>query len=299
MAANPGIKSGRFRRFLQDRVRVVHGIASFLLAHLDFAGEGLAERATELARNTLAHYLADDGQRAQIETLFRNIAERLLEGAPTEDARAMLRRSPLAPTSVNRLREWLNDNRDALLQADASGTLGATLTPVVLQHNSSAAIAALSDQAVVPVIVEAWISGSSFSVIYDLMTASDVRIGGNRRRPIVEDAVALCESGLGYEGAMILATIADLAEGGDDNLSNSISVLQRQMKAGLPSQAACGFFEAGFSDRVVAQSLGSAFPQVSDRHSARAAIRQASDRARGIVNEFPAYFEDVLDELTG
>ena len=159
MAANPGIESGRFRRFLQDRVRVVHGIASFLLAHLDFAGEGLAERATELARNTLAHYLADDGQRAQIETLFRNIAERLLEGAPTEDARAMLRRSPLAPTSVNRLREWLNDNRDALLQADASGTLRATLTPVVLQHNSSAAIAALSDQAVVPVIVEAWISG--------------------------------------------------------------------------------------------------------------------------------------------
>jgi hypothetical protein len=107
MAANPGIESGRFRRFLQDRVRVVHGIASFLLAHLDFAGEGLAERAAELARNTLAHYLADDGQRAQIETLFRNIAGRLLEGAPNEDARAMLRRSPLAPTSVNRLRDRL------------------------------------------------------------------------------------------------------------------------------------------------------------------------------------------------
>jgi hypothetical protein len=129
------------------------------------------------------------------------------------------------------------------------------------------------------------------------MTASDVRLGGNRRRPIVEDAVALCESGLGYEGAMILATIADLAEDENNNLSNSISLLQRQMKAGLPSQAACGFFEAGFADRVIAQSLAEAFPLVSDRQSARATIRQRNEQARAILNRFPAYFKNVIDEL--
>ena len=66
-AANAGIEAARFRRFLQERVRIVHGIASFLLAHLDFVDEGLAERSTELARNTLAHYLADGDMRVQIE----------------------------------------------------------------------------------------------------------------------------------------------------------------------------------------------------------------------------------------
>jgi helicase len=284
---------------LQERVRVVHGIASFLLAHLDFVGEGLAERATELARNTLAHYLADENQRVQIEALFRNIAERLLEGAPTEEARATLRRSPLAPTSVNRLRDWLNENRTALLQAAASDTLLANLTPVVLQHNKSTAISALSDQSILPIVIEAWMAGFSFSAIYDLMTASDVRIGGNRRRPIVEDAVSLCESGLGYEGAMILATIADLADGANDGLSNAISLLERRMKSGLPSQAACGFFEAGFADRMVAQSLADAFPQVSDRQTARAVTRQRNQQARAILNEFPAYFKNVIDELSG
>lgn len=297
-AANPAIESARFRRFLQERVRAVYGIVSFLLAHLDFSDERLAERAAELARNTLAHYLADVDQRVQIETLFRNVAQRLLEGAPTEDRRAILRRSPLPPASVNRLRDWLTENRTALLQAEAAGTLRESLTAVVLQHNNSNTISALSDRAIMPAIVDGWISGSSFSAIYDLMTASDVRIGGNRRRPIVEDVVALCENGLGYEGAMILATIADLAEGDEDNLSRSISVLQRQMKAGLPSQAACGFFEVGFADRVVAQSLALTFPQVSDRNSARATIRQANAQARIIINEFPAYFEDVLDELS-
>ena len=115
----------------------------------------------------------------------------------------------------------------------------------------------------------------------------------------MEDAVSICESGLGYEGAMILATIADLADGANDGLSNSISLLERRMKSGLPSQAACGFFEAGFADRVVAQSLASAFPQVSDRQIARAVIRQRNQRARAILNEFPAYFENVIDELSG
>jgi hypothetical protein len=126
------------------------------------------------------------------------------------------------------------------------------------------------------------------------MTASDIRLSGNRRRPIVEDAVALCESGLGYESAMVLATIADLAEGENDNLSNSISLMQRQVKAGLPSQAACGFFEAGFADRVVAQSLAEAFPRVSDRQSAWATIRQRNQQAREILNGFPAYFNNVI-----
>ncbi len=35
---------------------IVHGIASFLLAHLDFETPGLSERAVELAKNTLAHF---------------------------------------------------------------------------------------------------------------------------------------------------------------------------------------------------------------------------------------------------
>jgi helicase len=297
-AANPGVDQVRFRRFLQERVRVVHGIASFLLAHLDFAGDGMAERAVELARNTFAHYLANENQRVQIEALFQNVAERLLEGAPTEEARATLRRSPLAPTSVNRLRSWLSDNSTALLQAAQAGTLLATLTPVVLQHNKSPATLALSDRAILAEVIQAWIDGSPFATIHSILTASDVRIGGNRRRPIVEDAVALCEGALGYEGAMILATIADLAEDANDGLSNSISFLQRQMKAGLPSEAACGFFEAGFADRVVAQSLAEAFPQVSDRQSARAVIRQRNQQARAILNEFPAYFENVIDELS-
>ena len=41
----------------------------------------------------------------------------------------------------------------------------------------------------------------------------DARIGGRKRKPTVEDAVALCEGGFGYDVAMIIASIADLLGG--------------------------------------------------------------------------------------
>jgi hypothetical protein len=96
---------------------------------------------------------------------------------------------------------------------------------------------------------------------------------------------------------MILATIADLAEGDESELPEMLALFQRQMKCGLYSRAALGFFEAGFADRVVAQTLAGAFPNVVDRHSARLAARNAPAQLREVIGPFPAYFTSVLDEL--
>ena len=148
-----------------------------------------------------------------------------------------------------------------------------------------------------PDIMHEWVTGSSFAAIWNLMVERDIRLGGNLRRPIVEDAVALCEGALGYEAAMIIGTVADLAEGGDDGLHSALSGLQRQIKTGLPSDAAVGFFEAGFADRVVAQSLAEGFPDVSDRYSARLAVRGDRQRSVRALAEHPAYFSQVLNEL--
>jgi hypothetical protein len=168
---------------------------------------------------------------------------------------------------------------------------------VVLQYNRSNTITSLSDQTVMPLVIESWISGASFGNIVQLLIERDIRIGGKNRYPTVEDAVAICESGLGYEGAMILATIADLAEGDESELPEALALFQRQMKCGLYSLAALGFFEAGFADRMVAQSLAEAFPNVIDRQSARLAARTATAQLREIVRPYPAYFTSVLEEL--
>ncbi len=294
---DPNVKSRDFIRFLQERARIVHGIASFLLAHLDFETPGLPERAVELAKNTLAHFLADDGQQFQIEGLFRAVANNLLAGAQTVDVRAALRRSPLAPRSVQTLRAWLTANLAVLLQAAQAGQLLEVVTSTMLQHNVHGTIAALSDQAIVPHLVQAWVRGDSFEAILGLLSVRNVRIGGNNRIPKIEDAVALCEGGFGYEGAMIIATLADLADGLNDVLRDAFKVLQRQMKAGLTSAAALGMYEVGFADREIAKDLGVRFVNVIDYGTAIAWIRANSQYTREAIAAYPAYFENILDEL--
>ncbi len=138
------------------------------------------------AQTTLAHYLADEAQKSQIETVFRTIAERILAGAATDDLRATLRRSPLAPTTVNSLKEWLEANRVALTESLRAETFLATLSAVVLQYNRSSAITSLSDRSVMPDIIERWVQGADFTVISRLLTERGIRIGGNNRHPTVE-----------------------------------------------------------------------------------------------------------------
>jgi ATP-dependent DNA helicase len=291
------VKARDFIKFLRERARIVHGVASFLLAHLDFEAPGLPERSVDLAKNTLAHFLANEPQRVQIESLFRSVAESLLAGAQTIEVRTALRRSPLAPRSVQALRGWLSANLEALIQASQVGGLLEAVIPIMLQHNSHSTIGALSDSAIVPQLALAWIRGDTFAAILASMSAANIRIGGNERIPKIEDAVALCEGGFGYEGAMVVATLADLMEGVNDPLCDAVKFIQRQMKAGLASASALGMYEVGFADREIAKDLGTRFPDVVDYETARAWVRANGPFTREAIAAYPAYFDAVLDEL--
>ncbi|MBJ7541950.1 calcium-binding protein [Rhodomicrobium udaipurense] len=142
---------------------------------------------------------------------------------------------------------------------------------------------------------EAWRSGATFAAIRDPMTAVDARVSGDN--VTVEHIVALCEGGFGYELAMVVASAADLLEPLDQDLSSEAVTLQRQIKCGLSDAAALAFYEAGFSDRVVAKALGDAFGGVTDRSSVRRVCRRRREDVATVLADFPSYFETVAAEL--
>jgi hypothetical protein len=143
----------------------------------------------------------------------------------------LIRRSPLPPAAVAKLQAWLVANLDDLRAATAHGRLLDAIAQTVLDFVNSRPIHALSNQAIVPRLLGEWVAGRSFAVIFTALRDAAVRVG--RDHATVEDAVALCESGFGYDVAMIIASFADLAEGVDDDLQAAASLLQRQVKYGL------------------------------------------------------------------
>ena len=296
LAAQPNISEREFRRFIEGRARAVQNIAAFLVPNMTFAeGEDAAARIGELAANTLAFHLADGGTRIRLVEVFRSIGESI--AANTDgDQRALIRRSPLPPAAVAELRVWLTHDLAGLHAAVAEGRLFDEVAPVALRFVTSRAIRAISPQDIIPRALREWVSGRSFATILETLVEASARVGGDH--VTVEDTVALCESGFGYDVAMIAASIADLTEGLAEDLHAAAALLQRQIKYGLTERSAIAFHEAGFADRHVAMLLGVVWGDVDDRAGVCIACQQ-EDVMRAVLAHIPSYFMVVAAEFGG
>ncbi|WP_119389653.1 DEAD/DEAH box helicase [Taklimakanibacter lacteus] len=283
-----------FRKFVMGRARAVQSIAAYLAAYVDFESDQASERIEELARNTLAYYLADEETREKLVEVFRTTAA-AVEASGDADFRGLIRKSPLPPADVLELKEWTTNNIAVLLAAAEAGELLEVVFEQARKYVGAKSITSLSDPDVLLPTLKRWIDGGSFYELRDPLVEADVRFG--RYKATAEHMVALCENGFGFELAMVVASIADLVEPIDDELFKQIVRVQRQIKNGLSDPAALAFFEAGFADRVVAQVLGEKFNGVVDRAGVRRVCRNQTEDIRDLLDEFPSYFRTVIDEL--
>lgn len=292
LSLQPNISVVEFRKFIEGRARAIQAIAAFLVANMTFLKEESQDRVAELAARTLAYHLADQETKQVLVAVFQMIAAAIVANADG-DQRAVIRKSPLPPAIVAELQTWLNENAGPLRGAIEADQLLPYVAAKIISWNSSSSIRSLSSTDFLPDALADWVAGRPYHHIHQRMTALDIRVSGDRAT--VEDVVALCEGAFAYDLAMITASLADLAEGTDEALFAGLSNLQKQIKYGLTDPSAIAFAEAGFADRVVANSLSVLWNGVRDRAGVRAACRhQATIPA---LQAYPAYFAAVAREL--
>jgi DEAD/DEAH box helicase/Helicase conserved C-terminal domain len=295
LAIQPNISANEFRRFIEGRARAVQSIAAFLVANMTFEdGEDGEARVGELAANTFAYHLADAVTRERLVHVFGRIAQTVIERTDGQH-RILIRRSPLSPAAIAELQAWLNNNIEELLAAIVGERILDAVFPVVLHHCYARSIRNLSNVAVIPLALKEWVAGHSHAAIHALLLDRDIRVSGDK--VTVDDVVALCESGFGYDAAMVVASLADLAESLDLSVRDALVLLQRQVKHGLTNRAALAFLEAGFADRVVATALAVRWGAVRERWEIRAVCRSSLAEVRAVLDAYPAYFSIVANEL--
>lgn len=294
LAEQPNVSASEFRAFIEGRARAVQSIATFLVAHMTFEEADVEGRVKELASSTLAFHLADEETKDLLLEFFETIAASVVAHADA-DLRATIRRSPLAPAVVANLQTWLAENLDNLVQAAGEGRLLAVASETILGAATNNSIRSLSDMAVVPMALYAWAAGESYATIHAQLRQTGVRVSGDHIT--VDDVVALCENGFGFDVAMIVASLTDLTESLHAGLHEHLAFLQKRAKYGLPDPASIAFFEAGFSDRVVASALAGAWEGVFDRSTVRNICRTETEGVRRRLAPFPSYFLTVAHEL--
>jgi superfamily II DNA/RNA helicase len=289
----PEIKPKEFTKFVTYRARAVQSIAAYLASYVDFESDLAGERVNELARNTLAYYLADDETRQRLLAVFHAAAKAIESGADLGLIK-LIRKSPLPPADVKRLSEWVTANSTALLELGSNDELLSALIGQALLHAHSAALSSIPKSQVLECL-SAWLKGKSYDEIRIPLTAAGVKIGNSRAT--AEHVVHLCESGFGYDLSMVVAAIADLVEESSEELNGRLVAVQKRIKYGLSSPGAIAFFEAGFADRIVAQTLSAAFPTAKDKSDVRRICRRDAENVVGVLAPFPAYFTYVAGEL--
>lgn len=292
----PKVNASEFREFVSGRARAVQSIAAYLAAYVDFDSDLAEDRIDELTRNTLAFHLADEETREKLLEVFRTTA-RAIEQSGDSDFRALIRKSPLPPAEVLALKTWTTANHVGLTTAAAEGRLLDALYNEARKYLTAKAFASLSNEDYVLPTLRGWIAGLPFHELALPLQNADVRMG--RDKITSGHMVSLCEGAFGFDLAMVLASIVDLVEPLDAELSRQIAFVHRQVKNGLGNEPALAFYEAGFADRVVAQALGGVLSGATTRADVRDLCRHRFDVVRQVLDEFPTYFMAVALELRG
>lgn len=298
LADSPNDIKKAFQYYVHVRALIVQSIAAFLLAHVDFEAD-FSDQLDELVVNTLAYSIGAEGEREELRVLFEVVADVVKERADTPEARALLRRSPLPVERALLANDWITANLSTLIESIDEGDLFERIFEFVKDKTLPADFEKMSKPDLALVVAQMWLDERSYEEIHAELRHHDLRMGGNNRKVSVDDVVEMCESALGYELAMLIATMADSMEGVDDRLSKALALLQRQIKYGLEDEASLAFFEAGFADRKVAAVLGTTFSNVKTKFDVRNVTRLFSTTVAEILDPYPEYFRSVFRELAG
>ena len=93
--------------------------------------------------------------------------------------------------------------------------------------------------------------------------------------------------------------IETLDSEGTDDLISRLQLFQKRLKYGLPTETTITLYELGFSDRVISQDLTMSLNlSVSQKKDVIKALKQNQDEAIAVIEKYPTYFLERMNEFT-
>ena len=301
------------KKFSQDgverqiawRISLICAVESFLLSHWDESEAGLSEAdVTRLAEGTLAFFLADDQKKGHIRELFQLLAENISTNITDPARRKIYGRTLYGIQDAQAIEGWVQSNADSLLSiVDETEALDLAW-PLLTRHINGGVFTKFDKPEVLKEISHGWISGKPFSDLLKIIRKRKAKmIWGTRRREFrIDHVVDVCEGTLAYDGALVVGAVSEfietLAQDGAGYLINRLQLFQKRLKYGLPTETTVALYELGFSDRVISQDLAASLNlAATQKKDLVKALKKDRDGARAVMEKYPSYFQERMNEL--
>ncbi|MFJ7556368.1 DEAD/DEAH box helicase [Bacillus thuringiensis] len=287
------------------KINIISSIESFLMAHWDTLNiQDTEERISELAKGTLAYYLASKNQQQQIIDLFKLVAKNIKEKV-SEPARCKAYGKTLFGVYQSvYIEKWIIENINALISCENIESLLKVVWPVLSENIQNNTFNKCNKPEVLINVAEQWIQGITFGDLYKYITDNDMRLVSKvqQRQLKIEHVIDICEQAIAYEGTLILGAIIEIIEfiykEKYEELKDNLRKLQKRMKYGLFSAKAVIIYELGFADRVVTIELCSIMK--GNNSFKRALIKEFvhfEDEVRLVLSKYPSYFTRILENI--
>lgn len=280
-------------------------IEGFLLSNWDAVDNGLTEEdIADLAEQTLAYFLADDEKREQIQELFKLLAENISVNITDANRRKAFGKTLYGVNDAKAIEGWVQDNADELLAAQNGDQVLDLAWSLITRHAHNKAFNKFDKKNVLKEITKKWISGTPFHELYRIADTNKCKLGkGKRPRKVkIENIIDICEGGLAYDGALLVSALCEFVEmldrEGTGDPINRLQLFQKRLKYGLPTETTIALYELGFSDRVIAQDLAAALNlAATQKRDIVKALKKDRDGARAVMEKYPTYFQERMNEL--
>jgi superfamily II DNA/RNA helicase len=287
------------------RISLICAVESFLLSHWDESEAGLSEAdVTRLAEGTLAFFLADDQKKEHIRELFQLLAGNISANITDPTRRKIYGRTLYGIQDAQAIEGWVQTNADSLLSiVDETDALDLAW-PLLTRHINSGVFTKFDKPEVLKEIAHGWISGKPFSDLLKIIRKRKAKmIWGTRRREFkIDHVVDVCEGTLAYDGALVVGAVCEFIEtldqDGTGDLINRLQLFQKRLKYGLPTETTIALYELGFSDRVIAQDLAASLNlAATQKKDLVKALKRDRDGANAVMEKYPSYFQERMNEL--
>ncbi|PVY55480.1 MULTISPECIES: DEAD/DEAH box helicase [unclassified Simplicispira] len=295
---------GSLREQLKAKKKIVEAVESFLMT---YRGDGDAEtfvaNAKVLASETLAFSLATEEQKTLLTGVFESIARRIELHVPNVENQHRFGRTLLGIDHALAVEAWVTENEEKIGGTESIDDLFGLVWPLLTTLSSEKRLTDTTPVGALRTLAAGWLAGQSFAELLQGLDAQDATYpyGENARAFDLDLVVDLCEQTFGFEFALLLASVkesylARAIEVAGDTLSDHFDLLQKRLKYGLPDQDCVAYYEAGFSERVIAQELSDdmLWESAKTRDGARRLIRKYPSDFEAVLREFPSHFTEVF-----
>jgi hypothetical protein len=280
---------------LRDKFEIFSAIESFLMANWNDDDENWIQT---LAESTLAYHTADVDHRALLVNVFEALANHIQQTVPSPEVRGLFAKNLLGVAESMEIRQWVTNNLEQLTATNSDAAYLTLIWPLLRRFITNTYFMKCTDPDALAEVAGQWINGDSFDTSLQTLARGNARIGD--RRPTILHIVDICEGGLGFDGMLIIGSIADNLEElslEDENVVKELRNLQKKIRYGLADAGAIMLYEMGFSDRVVAQRLADTFDVGRNRQITLRRLQQNDAQLRPVLEEFPRYFTMIFDSL--